>query len=514
MRRFITFTLLGLAAVLALLFIEPTFLPHAIASAQALASATGLQLHLLAAGLAGKGVLMAAAPLVSKDRAANELRLMADAKQAELMDSTKSFTSDEVNTRAAEIAALRQRAAIAAKFTADDEIARQGGDEELKRLSPDNTDPDAPAVGLKERMEAMRKRAIKEFGSTDQMIRSLAREEVGSLRPSAQAFVKDLKELTRTIVGTASDASGGEFVLPLQQVAEIFRVPNVQESIFTKGRRYPVTGRTLRIPYLRQTLTAASGVTVMQMAGGFADVSIVGEGVTKPTKEPEFQQRLLTVYKWAAYAEIGDEVLADDLTGELAPSVTQSILEQTVNAMGERMTNGSGTAEPLGWLHANNAALLSVTRATGGTITVTDLFKMYSRHLTGPNSYWSCSRRVVEALFALTLGSNTLVSWLQSLRDKPVQPMLLGLPVVINDLQPSLGTGGDIALVNPDFYAIGVRAAVTVESSTHYRFANDVTAFRFFARAGGIPIPDGAFAYQVTGTTQKDPYSPFVTVAT
>lgn len=514
MRRFASLALWGLAAVLALMFFEPAVLPHLTTLAAAVASAGTVHIAGLSAALVGKGWALANAPLVTKDRIANDFRAQADAKQAELMDTTKTFTQEEVTERAKEIAALRQRAQIAADFTAEAEIRRQGGDEELRKLSPDNTDPDAPATGLRKRAEQLRNRGIKEFGSLDQMIRKIARDELQNLSPSAQKFVDDLRGFTRTIIGTTGDASGGEFLLPLEQVAEIFRVPNVQQSIFTKGRRYPVTGRTLRIPYLRQTLTAASGVTVMPMAGGFADVSIVGEGATKPTKEPEFQQRLLTVYKWAAYAEIGDEVLADDLTGELAPSVTQSILEQTVNAMGERMTNGSGTSEPLGWLNASNAALMSISRATGGTIGTTDLFKLYSRHLVGPNSYWSCSRRVVEALFALTLGNNSLITWIQNLRDKPAQMTLLGMPVEINDLQPSLGTGGDIALVNPDMYAVAVRAAVTVESSTHYRFANDVTAFRFFARAGGIPIPDGLFAYQVTGTTQKDPYSPFTTLLT
>ena len=48
---------------------------------------------------------------------------------------------------------------------------------------------------------------------------------------------------------------------------------------------------------------------------------------------------------------------------------------------------------------------------------------------------------------------------------------------------------GDLALINPAHYAVGMRQSLTVESSIHYRFRNDITAYRFFARAGPAPDP-------------------------
>ena len=54
------------------------------------------------------------APLVSKNRAANELREQAHKLRSELMDPTASFTHEEVEKRTADIRALEMRAQAAA----------------------------------------------------------------------------------------------------------------------------------------------------------------------------------------------------------------------------------------------------------------------------------------------------------------------------------------------------------------------------------------------------------------
>ncbi len=69
--------------------------------------------------------------------------------------------------------------------------------------------------------------------------------------------------------------------------------------------------------------------------------------------------------------------------------------------------------------------------------------------------------------------------------------------MIVTDLLPTLGTEGDVALVNGDFYAMGLRQALTVESSIHYKFVNDITTYRFVARAGGIPLPTSTYAYAI-----------------
>jgi HK97 family phage major capsid protein len=110
----------------------------------------------------------------------------------------------------------------------------------------------------------------------------------------------------------------------------------------------------------------------------------------------------------------------------------------------------------------------------------------------------------------MTLTGTTLVTYLPNLNGNPMGASLLGYPIVVSDFLNTLGDEGDFALVNPDFYALGLRQALTVESSIHYAFVDDVTTYRFVARAGGIPIPDGTYAYRSVSSSKVDEHSPFV----
>lgn len=438
--------------------------------------------------------------MITKNRAANELRQKANALRAELMDPAKEFTAEEVEKRTADIRAIEMRAAAAAEFTPDDEINRQGGDANLTQIS--RTDS-VEFRGMKEAQDDVRKVITSAFPTLGSYIRAVAK---GNGTAKQIEALRTVDQMTRTITGSTN---GGEYLLPLTQVAEIFSIDNTQPGLFQIARRYNVPGRSLRIPYLIQD----TGTSVLNrpMAGEIANVTIIGEGSTKPAREPNFEQRVLTMYKYAAITEFGDEILGDDFTGELPAEVTMAVGSQTMNAMNEDLTiDGTGSSEPLGALNANNTALLAVNRATANTFTAPDAFKMYERHTHGPNSGWLISRRVLAQLFAMQTTNNTMVTWISNLRDKP-QMLLLGLPVTVTDLLPTLGTKGDVALVNGDFYAMGLRQALTVESSIHRKFEQDITMYRFVARGGGIPLPTSTYAYKIDGSGNKvDPHSPFV----
>ena len=440
-------------------------------------------------------------PLVSKNRAANELREQAHKLRSELMDPSASFTAEEVEKRTADIRALEMRAQTAAEFTADAEVARQGGDEGLTRM--DVANDRVEFAGMKDATEKVRSVLVQAFPSIGSYVRAVAKGPANEKEANA---LRAVDVMTRTITGSTN---GGEYLLPLTQVPEIFSVSNAQPGLFQYARRYNVPGRTLRIPYLLQD----EGTTTLNrpMAGKIADVTIVGEGATKPSREPSFGQRILTMYKYAAITEFGDELLGDDFTGELPAEVTAAVGGQTINKINEDITiDGTGSSQPLGAFNTNNTALLKVARNTASTFKAVDAFAMYERHTHGPNSVWMISRRVLAQLFAMQTTNNTMVTWIPNLRDKP-QMTLLGLPVIVTDLLPTLGTEGDVALVNGDFYAMGLRQALTVESSIHYKFVNDITTYRFVARAGGIPLPTSTYAYAIDGSGNKvDEHSPFV----
>jgi HK97 family phage major capsid protein len=445
--------------------------------------------------------------LATKNRQAQELRSQAEHLRTKLADATVSMTQDEVNTTLEGIRSLEIRANAVAEFTPDAEVQRQGGSDGVTRVDSIEAAGDSnrslSARTIPEELRTLASEARHAFGDVRGFLHAVTGRNT-SLTDSQKRFMERAKLMTRTITG---DTNGGEFLLPLTQVQEIFSLENVQLGIMQDARIYNVPGRSLRIPYLIQD--EGTNTLDRPTAGKIANVTIVGEGATKPVREPSFGQRLLTVYKWAAITQVSDELMGDDFTGELPAEFTNAVGQQTMNAINEYCTiDGTGTGQPTGALYPG-AWNIEVARATATTITAPDVFKMYQAHTHGPRSYWLASRRTMATLFALQTTNNTMVTFLQNLNDAPTM-MLLGLPVRFTDLLPTLGQRSDIALINPDFYAMAMRQALTVESSRDYAFVNDLTTYRFVARAGGIPINTGTYAYKFVSGAKVDEHSPFV----
>lgn len=345
-----------------------------------------------------------------------------------------------------------------------------------------------------------------EFGSELDFLRGVGGRATNARQ---QELIDKVRDFTRTITG---DPGSAEVLMPLQQAPDIFRAPNEASGIMEDARRYNVIGRSLRIPQVKQT---DGGVS--RPLAGISAVEIFGEGVTPSKKEIKFTQRELIVSSWKAIAEIADETVEDDYTGEIQPVVSDQISQDIRNEMNMKMTfTGTGVGEPLGAIYTSNPSLMKVPRATAGTVKVADIFKMVVRHMTGPKSRWLVSPYTFEDLLSLQLNDNgpSLVTYIPNLRDGVMVsiPTLMGYPVVITPLANAKGTEGDISLVNPEFYAAGIRREVTAESTQIARYEDFVTTFRLRARAGGIPIPDGFYAFKAVAGVLIEPRSPFVTL--
>lgn len=520
MRSAFRWTLMFAVAIIAALTIGPEH-AHALAS---------LNHQSLGTTLLGPAALMGALPfamvgetadvltLTSKNRKATELRGKANELRKRIMEDD-TLKTDQLSALVSEIKDLDTRANVIAEFTGDEEIRRQGesdpnslADGQLRRIpSPDHQEESVRGKGtMLEQIAEYTANVKKEFGDVRSFLNIVvANDPRVRHTPAQQKLVQQAGALTRAIVGTSGDVSGGEYLLPLTQVASIFSLANVQQGILQRARAYNVPGRSLRIPYLVQDDTDASTTLDRPMAGNIANVAIIGEGSTKDVRTPKFGQRLLTVYKYAAYTQVGDELLGDDFTGELPQEFVNAVGQQALNAVNEDVTiDGTGSSEPYGALYPG-AWNISQTRNTASTILPVDIFAMYAKFTHGPNAVWLASRRTVQSLYNMSLTSASLVTFIQNLNAAPTM-MLLGYPVILTDLLPTLGSTSDIALVNPDFYAFALRQALTVELSREYAFIQDLTTYRFVVRAGGITINPGKYAYKYTGTQGVDEHAPFV----
>jgi HK97 family phage major capsid protein len=113
------------------------------------------------------------------------------------------------------------------------------------------------------------------------------------------------------------------------------------------------------------------------------------------------------------------------------------------------------------------------------------------------------------ATMALSVGTGGSAIWLNNGASGP--PMtILGRPVIVSEKAKKLGDAGDVNFMDFGYYLIGDRQAMQAQSSPHYKFANDKTAFRIIERVDGRPWLQSAITPQ-NGSTAT--LSPFVKIA-
>ena len=163
----------------------------------------------------------------------------------------------------------------------------------------------------------------------------------------------------------------------------------------------------------------------------------------------------------------------------------------------------------------NAAAMVSVAKESGqaaDTIVWENIVKMYARMLPGSlgRAVWIANNDTFPELatMALSVGTGGSAIWLNNGAVGP--PMtILGRPVIFTEKASTVGDAGDITFVDFGYYLIGDRQAMSASSSAHFKFQNDLTAYRIIERVDGRPWLQSA----ITPVKGSNDLSPFVQIA-
>ena len=302
-------------------------------------------------------------------------------------------------------------------------------------------------------------------------------------RPGEIEALRTFRGAMRNALSERVDSQGG-FLVPERLRSQVLMV--ALESAVVRPRARVIQMDSLRVPY--PTVDDTSHAT--SVFGG-----VIGywteEAAALTASQPAFARIVLEAKKLTAYTEIPNELLQDSVAA----------LDQWFNDMfpiaiawfeDVAFITGSGTGQPQGYLNAP-CAVVNTARATASHVRFTDIAQMYSRMLPMSlnSATWVCSPSVVADLLqmAVTEPGGTTVAppvFLQQFQAQGgPQLSLLGRPVVVTEKHPALGTSGDIAFVDFGYYLLGDRQAMQISSSEHYKFANDLTAFRITERLDG-----------------------------
>jgi HK97 family phage major capsid protein len=225
---------------------------------------------------------------------------------------------------------------------------------------------------------------------------------------------------------------------------------------------------------------------------------------------------VLDAKKLTAYTELPNELISDSAVSFQA-FIDQLFPEALAWYEDIGFIKGSGVGEPKGCLASGNDAIITVSKEVGqgaATIVWQNIVKIFARMLPASlgRAVWIASIDTFPELatMALSVGTGGSAIWLNNGVEGP--PMtILGRPVIFTEKATgALGTQGDISFVDFGFYLIGDRQVMSAMSSPHYKFGNDLTAYRIIERVDGQPWLQSAITPQNGGNT----LSPFVQLET
>jgi HK97 family phage major capsid protein len=239
----------------------------------------------------------------------------------------------------------------------------------------------------------------------------------------------------------------------------------------------------------------------------------VAEGETITGSKPKFREINWRLHKYAVLVYATDELLADST--QLQTIVNRGASEELDFMVNNDVLWGTGAGMLAGVM--NSAALIQVAKENGqdaATINYKNLTKMWARldKRSKSNAFWFINTDVTPQLdqLALPVGLGGLpANYITYGADGVMR--IKGRPVVETEFNETLGTLGDILLIDPTQYLMWEKDGVQMASSIHVQFLTDQSVFRFIYRVDGQPaVSQQLTPFKGSGNT----VSPFVALAT
>ena len=244
----------------------------------------------------------------------------------------------------------------------------------------------------------------------------------------------------------------------------------------------------------------------------------IAEAVQITSSIPKVRRMKLEPQELAVLVYVTDKLLNNSTAIE--QYLRRAATDEIMVLVNDAILNGNGVGQPLGIVGAGGT--ISIAKETGqaaNTIVVENINKMYARcHARARGgARWLVNQDTETELETLSavVGTGGIPVFLNvtagfpNIAEAP-QNRLKGKPLIPVEYCKTLGTVGDILLVNLNYYALGTRGGIEEAMSMHLRFDFAETAFRFLFGIDGQPWLSSA----ITPMNGSSTLAPFLTLAT
>lgn len=298
--------------------------------------------------------------------------------------------------------------------------------------------------------------------------------------------------------------STGGYLVPDEFSTEILRVELESSVVRSNGARViPMMGSQIKIPALNMSSNAAGSLY------GGVTAYWTEEGAQKTESKPSFKRVTLEPKKLCGYTESSDELVGDAIVsmGDLLSTMFGEVLAFEEDYA---FLQGDGVGKPLGI--TTSPCYATVSRASTSIVVTADIINMLARFKGNmQRARWIVNQSALPYIYKLMDGNDNYI-WHPGNAGSIAQAApgtLYGIPIVVSEKVPAVGTTGDVMLCDFGYYLIGDRQGLVVEESMHYKFQNDVKAWRMTKRVDGQPWLDSAITPRNGGSS----VSPFLGIA-
>jgi HK97 family phage major capsid protein len=292
--------------------------------------------------------------------------------------------------------------------------------------------------------------------------------------------------------------SDGGFLVPEEFRSDLLMLALESALIRPRATVIPMSSQTLAIPAVDDTSHATT------VFGGI-QTYWVDESTAPPETSAKFAQVKLDAKKLMAYCTVPSELPAD--APAFSAFIDQSLPKALAFEEDYRFMAGTGVGEPLGFINCSAAVIANGASHLGAnTIGVEDLAAMFARMLPSSlmNAIWIADIGTFPQLATMAVQgaiANSSPVWMNNGVIGAPPAAIYGRPVYFTEKCPALGTTGDISFVDPSFYLVGDRQAITASASPHFAFSTDKIAYKIIERLDGRPWLQSALTPKNGGNT-------------
>lgn len=305
-----------------------------------------------------------------------------------------------------------------------------------------------------------------------------------------------------TTYGNEATGADGGYAVPPEFSREIFRLSLAEDSLIPMTDNVNVTGNSMVFPKDETTPWGTDGIRAYWQQ----------EAAAATATKPKLGTTTLRLHKLMALVPLTDELMAD--TSALDSYLPQKVGDSIRWKANEAILFGTGAGQPLGV--KNSGAIVSVAKESSQSaagVSIANIANMIARLPAGSfsKSVWLVNNDVLPQLFQLTLGNYPIYLPINQGAQGSPYGTLMGRPIMVTQHMATMGTTGDIALLDMSYYRTITKAGgIETATSMHLYFDADATAFRATFRLDGA----SKIAAPITVAKGSNNLSPFVFLAT